>query len=165
MTLRFVTRIRILLVIALLHGVVVFGNAAIKNGYINPPQQNAPASRAAARCAVTMLSDKEGVDFNSYLRDAALSVNRRWFANMPPSIEKGQQGTNTIEFQVLQDGTVPKDFLKMTMRSGKSDFDAASFEGIQEAAPFGHLPEKFSKPFIVLRFTFYYNLPVPKNPQ
>jgi hypothetical protein len=53
----------------------------------------------------------------------------------------------------------------MTMRSEKSDFGAASVEGIQEAVPLGHLPEKFSKPFILLRFTFYNNLPVPKNPQ
>jgi outer membrane biosynthesis protein TonB len=163
MTLQFAKRIRILLVIALLHSVVLFGNATIRNGYINPPQQNAPASRAG--CAITMLSDTEGVDFNSYLRDAYLSVKKRWFANMPPSVEKGQQGTNTVEFRVLQDGTVPKDSLKMTVWSEKSDFDAASVEGIQEGAPFGHLPEKFSKPFIVLRFTFYYNLPVPKNPQ
>jgi hypothetical protein len=37
-------------------------------------------------------------------------------------------------------------------------------QGLQEAAPFNHLPEKFSKPFIVLRFTFYYNLPIPRNP-
>ena len=43
--------------------------------------------------------------------------------------------------------------------------DAASVEGIQEAAPLAHVPENFSKPFIVLRFTFYYNLKVPKNSQ
>lgn len=165
MTLRFATRILFLLVIALLHSFVFLGNATIKDGYANPPQQNGPNSRATAGCAITMLSDTEGVDFNSYLRDAYLSVKGRWFANMPPSVEKGQQGTNTVEFRVLQDGTVPKDSIKMTMRSEKSDFDAASVEGIQEAAPLGHLPEKFSKPFILLRFTFYYNLPVPKNPQ
>jgi TonB family protein len=165
MTLQFMKRIRILLVIALLHSVVLFGNATIMNGSINPPQQNAPASRATAGCAIIMLSDTEGVDFNFYLRDVYLSVKKRWFANMPPSVEKGQQGTNTVEFRVLRDGTVPRDSLKMTVRSEKSDFDAASIEGIQEAAPFGHLPEKFSKPSIVLRFTFYYNLSVPKNPQ
>lgn len=60
-----------------------------------------------------MLTDTEGVDFNSYLRDVYLSVKKHWFANMPPSVEKGQQGTNTIEFHVLQDGSVPKDSIKI----------------------------------------------------
>jgi outer membrane biosynthesis protein TonB len=165
MTLRFATRILILPLIALLHSVVLLGNATMKEGYVDPPQQNGPNSRATAGCAITMLSDTEGVDFNSYLRDAYLSVKKRWFSNMPTSVEKGQQGTNTVEFRVLQGGTIPKDSIKMTVRSEKSDFDAASVEGIQEAAPLGHLPEKFSKPFIMLRFTFYYNLSVPKNPQ
>jgi len=165
MTLRFVTRILILQVIVLPQSFVPLGNAAIKNGYVNPLEQNAPASRATAGCTIAILSDTEGVNFNSYLRDAYFSVKKRWFANMPSSVEKGQQGTNTVEFRVLQDGTVPKNSIKMTARSEKSDFDAASIEGIQEASPLNHLPEKFSKPFIVLRFTFYYNLPVPKNPQ
>ena len=112
-----------------------------------------------------MLSDTEGVDFNPYLREVYLSVKKTWFANMPPSIEKGQQGKNIVEFRVLQDGNVPKDSLKMVLSSEKSDFDTASLQGIREAAPFNHLPEKLSQPFIVLRFTFYYNLPVPRNPR
>ncbi len=51
----------------------------------------------------------------------------------------------------------------MVLSSGKSDFDASSLQGIREALPFGHLPEKFAQPFIVLRFTFYYNLPIPQS--
>ena len=104
-----------------------------------------------------------GGEFYSYLRDVYVSVKKRWFANMPPSVEKGQQGTNTFEFHVLQDGSVPKDSLKMVLRSDKSDFDAASLQGIREAVPFSHLPEKLAQPFIVLRFTFYYNLPIPRS--
>jgi hypothetical protein len=33
----------------------------------------------------------------------------------------------------------------------------------RETAPFSHLPENFSQPFIELRFTFYYNLPIPQK--
>jgi hypothetical protein len=63
------------------------------------------------------------VDFNDYLRDLYLSsVKKRWYANMPPSIEKGQQGTNTIEFRDLQDGSVPKDSLRMVENSGEERF-------------------------------------------
>lgn len=109
-------------------------------------------------CTVKMVSETEGVDFDFYLRDLYLSVRKHWLAKMPPSLVKGQQGTNTVEFRVLQDGSMPKDSLKMATSSGKSDFDEASLQAISNAAPFNHLPEKFSKPDIALRFTFYYNL-------
>jgi TonB family protein len=127
------------------------------------PQQNGSVVKAHAACAIQLLSDTQGVDFNSYLRDVYVSVKHRWFASMPPSIEKGQEGKNIVEFHVLQDGGIVKDSLKMVLSSGKSDFDAASLQGIREAAPFNHLPDKFSQPFIELRFTFYYNLAMPQN--
>jgi TonB family protein len=128
-------------------------------------QQSTPQAKGSAAGGIEMLTDTEGVDFNSYLRDVYLSIKKRWFANMPSAVQKGQQGTNTIEFHVLQDGSVPNASIKIVASSKKSDLDAASLHGIHEAAPFKHLPEKFSKPFIVLRFTFYYNLPIPQNPQ
>jgi hypothetical protein len=89
-------------------------------------QQSTSPAKGSAGGGIELLTDTEGVDFNSYLRDVSLSV---------------------------------------IASSNKSDFDAASLHGIQEAAPFKHLPEKFSKPFIVLRFTFYYNVPIPQNPK
>lgn len=115
-------------------------------------------SSGQVRAGLEMLSDTEGIDFNAYLREVYLSVKKRWVANMPPSAEKGQQGSNTVEFRVLRDGNVPKDYSRIVIRSEKSDFDAASLQAIREAAPFSHLPEKFSQPFIVLRITFYYNI-------
>lgn len=110
-----------------------------------------------------MLSEREGVDFDFYLRDLYVSVRKRWLAKMPGSVVRGQQGTNTIEFRVLQDGSVPKDSLKIVVSSGKNDFDEASLQAVRNAAPFNHLPEKSSKPDIVLRFSFYYNLPLPNT--
>jgi hypothetical protein len=133
------------------------------NFHEGPLRQNGSASKSSAAPAIEMRSDTERIDFNSYLRDVYLSVTKRWFVNMPPSLEKGRQGTNSVEFHVLQDGNVSKDSLKDGCYSGRSDFDAASLEGIQDAAPFNRGPEKFSAPFIILRFTFYYNLPRPRN--
>ncbi len=77
---------------------------------------------------------------------------------LPPSIEKGLQGKNTVEFRILRDGNIQKDSLKVLASSQKSELDTASLGAVREAAPFGHLPENFSEPFIVLRMTFYYNL-------
>jgi hypothetical protein len=101
-----------------------------------------------------VLTNTEGVDFNQYLREVYLSVKKRWFANMPPSVEKGDQGVDSVEFRILQDGSVPKDSLKVVVSSRKTALDEASLQGIREAAPFSHLLEKFSQPFVELRFVF-----------
>ena len=78
---------------------------------------------------------------------------------MPPSVESGQPGVNRAEFRILQDGKVPADFLKLTVQSGKEEFDRASLTAIRASTPFSQLPEKFSHPFIAVRITFYYNMP------
>jgi TonB family protein len=91
------------------------------------------------------------------------SVKEKWMVNMPPSVMLGNQGVNTVEFRVLRDGTIPKEFIKMVFRSGKNDLDIASLQAIRQASPISHLPEKFSQPFILLRFMFYYNSHAPKS--
>ena len=164
MCLQSMARMALFVVLASTQCRALLRDAAATNSY-KDSRQNGSASKSAAAIAVEMRTDTEGVDFTPYLQDVYLSVKRRWFANMPPSIERGQQGTNAVEFRIQRDGSVPKDSVKMVTSSAKGDFDAASLHGIQDAIPFNHLPEKFSKPFILLRFTFYYNLPVPKNPQ
>lgn len=164
MDLQLMARMALLVVLASTQSSALFRDAAATNSY-KEPQQSGSSSKDAANCAVEMRTDTEGVDFNLYLRDVYLTVKKRWFAIMPGSIGKGQQGTNAVEFRILRDGRVPKDSIKIITSSGKGDFDGASLHGIQDATPFNGLPDKFSKPFIVLRFTFYYNLPIPKNPQ
>lgn len=125
------------------------------------PQSNGPAPRAKVSAGLQLLTDPEGVDFNPCLRQVYISVRNSWYAIMPPSVEKGEQGVNSVEFHVLQDGTVPKDSVKMTSQSGKSTLDAASLQAVREASPINRLPDKFSQPFIVLRITFYYNRKPP----
>src|SRR6516164_8272229 len=71
-----------------------------------------------AGCGIDMLTETEGVDFKSYIREVYLSVKKSWFASMPPSVGKGQQGVNAVEFRILQNGNVPNDFLKVTSGSG-----------------------------------------------
>lgn len=106
---------------------------------------------------IQLITDTKGLDFSSYLHGIYMSVSDKWHAVMPPSVKSGLQGKNTVQFRVLADGTVPEDFLKLTFSSEKKDLDAASLQAIRSAAPFSHLPQKYSGPFIVLRFTFYYN--------
>jgi hypothetical protein len=125
------------------------------------PPSESPAPRFKASAGIELLTDPEGIDFNNCLRQVYYAVRDRWYANMPPSVEKGDQGVNSVEFRILQDGTVPKDSVKMKFQSRKPALDTTSLLAVREAAPFKHLPEKFSQPFILLRITFYYNRKPP----
>lgn len=140
-------------------------------GTVVLPNSNVPQSVGAApkpgNCGLEleMLTATEGIDFNKYLRHMYIWVRQDWFAVIPASVQTGHQGVNRLEFRVMQDGKVPKDFLKLTAPSGQEDLDKASVAAIRAAAPFGHLPEKFSQPFVALRITFYYNMAPEKKHQ
>jgi TonB family protein len=119
--------------------------------------------KATAGADIEMRTDTEGVDFGPYMKSLYMSIKREWFAGMPPSVEKGEKGTVTVQFRVLRDGKVPEDFLKVVFSSEKKDLDEASLQAVRKAAPFDHLPEKYSQPFIELRMTFQYNV-APQKP-
>ncbi len=126
-------------------------------------QYGAPEQTTGATGAIELLTPTEGVYFNEYLRTVYITTKKRWLANMPASVAKGQKGINSVEFRILQDGTVPKEFMKIRTASGKADLDEASLAGIRAAAPFSKLPADFTAPYIELRFTFFYNLqPAPR---
>jgi TonB family protein len=127
--------------------------------------QDAPSEQTfrGGTAGIEMLTPTEGVDFNGYLRTVYVTTKKRWFASIPPSVARGQKGVNSVEFRILRDGTVPKEFMKMKASSGKAELDEASLAGIRDATPFAKLPEKFTAPYIELRFTFYYNLEPPRR--
>jgi hypothetical protein len=135
------------------------GTVALPNGDVPRSGDSTPRHGQVRSSGFEMLTDTEGIDFNPYLLTALLSVRQKWYAVIPPSGESGQQGINRAEFRMLQDGKVPMDFLKLTVHSGKEEFDKASLTAIRASTPFSHLPEKFSRPFIELHITFYYNMP------
>jgi TonB family protein len=148
---------RIFTVIVLM--VMTLGARGASNAVL---QDLASKHAAQAYLALEMLTQSEGADLNEYLRNVYGSTKKRWFANMPISVAKGNKGVNVVVFRILQDGTVPNEFLKMKMASGKADLDEASLAGIRTAAPFAKLPANFTAPYIELRLTFYYNLEPPR---
>jgi TonB-like protein len=121
-------------------------------------QEGASEPTVRGQVSLELLTPTEGADLNSYLHTVYATTKKNWFAKIPASVAGGQKGINVVEFRILQDGTVPKDFLKIAAGAGKPDLDEASLAGIRAAAPFAKLPEKFTGPFIELRCTFYYNL-------
>jgi TonB C terminal len=149
---------RLLLAILVSVPFQMVGTVALPNGDVPQSENSTPRHGQVRSSGLEMLTDTEGIDFNPYLLTALLSVRQNWYAVIPPSVESGQQGTNTAEFRILQDGKVPMDFLKLTVHSGKEDFDKASLTAIRASTPFSHLPEKFSGPFLVVHITFDYNV-------
>jgi len=84
-----------------------------------------------------------------------LSIRGKFREGVPPSAKSGQEGKNAVQFRVLQDGKVPEEFLKLIFNSEDNELDEVSLQAIRKAAPFNHLPDKFSKPYIELRAIFF----------
>ena len=106
---------------------------------------------------INIVTDGEGLDWTPYWRAISTSVRKSWIANMPESVHQGQQGRNSVGFSVQRDGSVPQDSVKLVSGSDTRELDEASIKAVYAAAPFGHLPERFSEPSILLCAVFYYN--------
>jgi len=116
-----------------------------------------------AGAGVEMLTDTQGVDFNDYLRRVYLTVKQNWFAVMPASVQLGDQGVVSLTFKINRDGSVPDGDPQRVYGSGKEPLDRAAISSIRASNPFPTLPAQFKGPYIELRFTYYYNLPIPTN--
>lgn len=116
-----------------------------------------------AGAGVEMLTDTEGVDFNDYLRRVYITVKQNWYAVMPASVSLGDQGVVSLQFKIMRDGSVPDGDPQRVFGSGKEPLDRAAVSSIRASNPFPQLPAQFKGPYIELRFTYYYNLPIPSH--
>jgi TonB family protein len=116
-----------------------------------------------AGAGIQLLTDTEGVDFNDYLRRVYITVKQNWFAVMPPSVQLGDQGVVSLQFKITRDGSVPDGDPQRVFGSGKEPLDRAAISSIRASNPFPQLPQQFKGPYIELRFTYYYNLPIPQQ--
>jgi outer membrane biosynthesis protein TonB len=107
-----------------------------------------------------ILTPTEGVDFSGYLQRVYLTVKRNWFAVMPESVRLGDKGKVSLQFRIMRNGVVPDGEPVRVYGSGKEPLDRAAISSIRASNPFEPLPPAFSGPFIELRFTYYYNLPI-----
>jgi len=116
-----------------------------------------------AGAGIQLLTDTEGVNFDDYLRRVYITVKQNWFAVMPPSVQLGDQGVVSLQFKIMRDGTVPDGDPQRVFGSGKEPLDRAAISSIRASNPFPQLPPQFKGPYIELRFTYYYNLPIPQQ--
>ena len=121
------------------------------------------SGHGTAGAGIEMLTDTEGVDFQDYLRRVYLAVRQNWYAVMPASVQLGDQGVVSLQFKIMRDGSVPDGDPQRVFGSGKEPLDRAAISSIRASNPFPTLPPQFKGPYIELRFTYYYNLPVPNR--
>jgi TonB family protein len=107
-----------------------------------------------------MLTPTEGVDFQSYLERVYVTVKRNWFAVMPESAELGERGIVVLTFKIMRDGGVPSNDPEIQRNSGKEPLDRAALSSVRASNPFEQLPAQFKGPYIELRYTYLYNIPI-----
>ncbi len=107
-----------------------------------------------------MLTPTDGVDFNDYFQRLLASVKRNWYAIIPESARMGDKGIVYIQFRIMTNGSVPGPDPTLVRSSGKEPLDRAAMGAINASNPFEPLPSAFKRPYIELRFGFYYNLPI-----
>ena len=109
---------------------------------------------------IEMLTPDQGVDFDTYLQRVYYTVKRNWFAVMPTSVELGEKGIVVLTFRIMRDGSVPSAEPIIQQNSGKEPLDRAAYSSVRASNPFETLPPQFTGPYIELRYTYLYNIPI-----
>ena len=114
--------------------------------------------RPDSRAGVEIITPTQGVDFGSYLQNTVAMVKRNWYAKMPKEARAGAKGKVVAVFRIRRDGNIEK--VSLVASSGNDLFDQAAVNAINAANPLAPLPAQFRGPYIELRFSFFYNLPI-----
>lgn len=112
---------------------------------------------------VEVLSDTQGVDFNSWLARWHWETERTWDPLIPdevnPPIDKS--GMVAIRFKVLPNGRLMDGSLVLEGRSGDVALDRAAW-GALTGSNYPPLPKEFHGPYLELRAYFLYNMEPPR---
>jgi TonB family protein len=148
---------------------VFFLQVLISNTITAAPHQTAkgqsdPPNSKQFGLGIEIVTPREGVSFEPYLKEVYASIRQNWIKKIPQSAGKGEKGVVVVTVVISKDGAVPKQFPKIVRSSGQKDLDEAALTAVRSAAPFGHLPEAFAGPSVELQLVFWYNLPQPLSP-
>jgi TonB family protein len=132
---------------------------SIANG--GPPKPPSPAEGTESNQSLQLpqlLTDTQGVDFTSYLRQILLTVKRNWQTVIPESVRLlGRRGKVSVVLSIGRNGQIEK--LVFNEQSGTDSLDKAAVAGVSMSQPFPPLPSEFKGDKIVVQFNFAYNAP------
>jgi len=116
-----------------------------------------PPSDAQAMQLPQLLSDAQGVDFTSYLRQILQTVRRNWQAIIPESAKLGGRAKVSIVLSIERSGQLGK--VALYQASGVEPLDRAAVSAISMSQPFPPFPNDFKGGEIRVQFNFAYNTP------
>ncbi len=135
--------------------------AAHSPGY--NPQQPAGGGLSmhpgAGSGGVEVLSDTQGVDFNSWLMRWHRETERTWDPLIPDEVNPpiSRSGAVVIRFKVLPNGRIMDGSMVLEGRSGDTGLDRAAW-GALTGSNYPPLPREFHGPYLELRAMFLYNM-------
>ncbi len=133
-------------------------SGAIQRSLQNTPPRPPPGNEEGQSMQLPqLLSDSQGVDFTSYLRQILQTVRRNWQAVMPESVRMGRRGKVSVVLSINRNGQIGK--LVFSEQSGVESLDKAAVAGVSMSQPFPPLPSEFKGPEIRVQFNFGYNVP------
>ena len=134
----------------------------IGSANIVPTTAQTVVKQVNASAGVVILSNTQGVDFNSYVSQEVMpKIQREWsvqIQKLDMAIAE-KKGTVAIEFAIERDGSIGQMRLKQSTQ--EQVLDDAVRGAIQGASPFAPLPARFRGKDITLRFQCDYNQGAP----
>ena len=108
---------------------------------------------------VQVLSDTQGVDFNSWLLRWHRETERTWDPLIPDEVNAPilKKGAVVIRFKVLPNGRIQEGSMVLEGRSGDTGLDRAAW-GALTGSNYPPLPREFHGPYLELRAIFLYNM-------
>jgi outer membrane biosynthesis protein TonB len=112
---------------------------------------------------VQILSDTQGVDFNSWLQRWHHETERTWDPLIPDEVNPpiNRAGVVVIRFKVLPNGRLMEGGMVLEGRSGDVALDRAAW-GALVGSNYPPLPKGFHGPYLELRASFWYNVEPPR---
>jgi hypothetical protein len=106
-----------------------------------------------------ILSDTQGVDFNSWIHRWYYETKRTWDPLIPDEVNAPilKRGAVMIRFKVLPNGRLMEGSLVLEGRSGDVALDRAAW-GALTGSNYPPLPHEFHGPYLELRAEFLYNM-------
>ena len=134
--------------------------AARNPGYGAPqaPSGGLSMHPGAGTGGVEVLSDTQGVDFNSWLLRWHRETERTWDPLIPDEVNPPilKSGVVVIRFKVLPNGRLMDGGMVLEGRSGDIALDRAAW-GALTGSNYPPLPREFHGPYLELRAVFMYN--------
>ncbi|MGD0096085.1 MAG: energy transducer TonB [Terracidiphilus sp.] len=112
---------------------------------------------------VEVLSDTQGVDFNTWLQRWHRETERTWDPLIPDEVNPPilKSGVVAIRFKVLPNGRLMDGSMVLEGRSGDVALDRAAW-GALTGSNYPPLPRDFHGPYLELRAYFLYNMEPPR---